>query len=214
MSSIKSFEQETTDYILHQRLLAGDLTASAEIAEAYLFEIVENLRRKYPNLDDPHLIDTAVEDAFINYFNRPEQYNPQKSNLKKYLEMSAHGDLLNLLKREQRHRGDLRLSESVALDGSTPEHGVEVADDFDLEDWVVNKNSPLWQELQNLFPDQRDQEMLLLMMDGVRETGAYVEVLGLSEEQAEEHALIIKRHKDRIKKKIQRYMERRRKKDD
>lgn len=62
----------------HSRLLEGDITVTAEIANAYLVALVEILSKKFPQLDNPHLIPTAVEDALLNYFDRPEQFNPQK----------------------------------------------------------------------------------------------------------------------------------------
>ena len=63
---------------LHQLLIGGDVTASAKIAEAFLHSVADKLRKGFPNLDDPHLVDTAVADAFINYFGRPQQYDPTR----------------------------------------------------------------------------------------------------------------------------------------
>lgn len=193
---------------LHQRLLDGDVTAPAQIAELFMPVIIGKLRQGYPTLDDPHLIDTAVEDALINYFACPEQYDPAKLGLAGYLRMSANGDLLNLLKREKKIQDQQNLSECVELEDGDAEHGVEVQDDFNLEALVFAHHSPIWQRLSNLLPDPVDQEIVLLMMEGVHETSAYASVLEVSDRSPKEQAQAVKRHKDRIKRKLQRNVNR------
>ena len=199
---------DTAGNTLHQRLLRGDITATAEIAELYMPIIIYRLSRRYPNLDDPHLIDIAVEDALVNYFGRPEQYDPAKLGLAGYLRMSANGDLLNLLKEDEKVRNQLSLSESVDLEDDDTEHGVEVQDVFDLEALVFNRLSPIWQGLSDLFPEPVDQEFILLMMEGERKTNVYASVLGISDRPLKEQAQVVKRYKDRIKKTIQRNINR------
>ena len=54
------------------------------------------------------------------------------------------------------------------------------------------------------LPDSRDRQFLDLMMDQVRETRAFAEVLGIENEDDAEQRRIVKRNKDRIKKRIQR----------
>lgn len=195
-------------YMLHLLLLDGDLTATAQIAETFMPLIVNQLRRRFSNLPDPDLIDTAVEDAFINYFNHPAQYDPTKLHLVGYLRMAANGDLLNLLKQNKKNANDLRVGKIVELDASTAEHEVEIPDDFDLEGWVFNRQSPVWEWLPQLFPDPTDQEIILLMLEGVRETEVYANALGISSHLISEQAALVKRHKDRLKKKLQRNLNR------
>jgi DNA-directed RNA polymerase specialized sigma24 family protein len=203
-----SNQLENPSRVLHQRVLDGDVTAPAEVAEAFMPLTINRLRRQYHNLHDPHLIDTAVEDALVNYFNRPQQYDPAKSSLASYLYMSARYDLLNLLERDKRYTEHLRLAEYVELDNSKTEHGVEIQDEFNLEALILSLNSPVWQRLSDLLPDPVDQEIVLLMMEGVRKTSVFADVLGISDHSVEEQAAIVKRHKDRLKKKLQRSIQR------
>jgi len=200
-------DPETVGRTLHQRLLDDDVTASAEIAELFMPIVINKLSRGYPNLD-PHLIQTAVEDALMNYFGRPEQYDPAKLDMAGYLRMSANGDLLNLLEREKRVTNQQSLSEYVELSGDDTEHGVEVQDDFDLESLVFAHCSPIWQRLADLLPNPVDQEIVLLMMEGERKTSIYADVLEISDRPAKEQAQIVKRHKDRIKKTLKRNISR------
>src|SRR5262245_47754182 len=91
-------KKRQAQYDLHVRLLNGDVTVSAEIAEQYLYEVIEQLHRRYSRLYDQDKIDTAVDDAFMRYYQYPERYNPAKSSLTTYLLMSAEGDLRNSLR--------------------------------------------------------------------------------------------------------------------
>jgi hypothetical protein len=205
-SDLKHLKQ--LGYTLHQLLLEGDLTATAQIAETFMPWMIEQLGYRYPNLPDPHFIDTAAADALINYFGRPDQYDPARGSLAAYLRMSANGDLLNLLKRSRKEMNSLRLGKIVELDDPSVEHEVEIQDEFDLESWVLSQQSPVWEWLPQLLPDPIDQEILSLMLEGVRETELYAEVLGLLDHPTDEQAATVKRSKDRLKKKLQRNLKR------
>ena len=190
--------------LLHERLRAGDVTAPAEIAEIYLGLVARQLYRKYPNLDDSHLIPTAVEDALISYFNRPDQYDPNKLSLFGYLRMSANGDLLNAMKQYKAQAEKLVSIDYVEVDYSDSEQRVRVQDDFDLESFVITRSDPIWERLADLLPDPMDQEIVLLIMDRVRDTEVYGDALGISNLSRAEQMAVVKRHKDRIKKVLKR----------
>lgn len=195
-------------YALHQRLLQGDVTVTAEIAELFMAQVMISLQKRFPQLDNPHVIGEAVTSAILNYLQRPEQYLPSKRSLAGYLYMSARGDLLNLLNQEKKETRQVALTEIVELSDSDSEHGVEVQDDFDLETWVLNQISPIWQRLHHILPDPIDHEFALLMMEGVHETSAFADVLGILDRPSEEQAITVKRYKDRLKKKLQRHIKR------
>jgi hypothetical protein len=57
-----------------------------------------------------------------------------------------------------------------------------------------------------LLEEPRDRAILRLMMDGVRETEEYAEVLQVHDLAQEEQREIVKRNKDRIKKTLQRHL--------
>ena len=141
----------------------------------------------------------------LNYQNNPFQYNPDKLSLDRYLYMSARGDLLNLLDRNKKDDVLIALPEIVELDEEDSEYKVEVpkvSSESDVEAEVFNKLSPTWRNLRQLFPDEVDQAMLQLIMDDIRETSYYADILGITDLPAAEQAAIVKRHKDRIKKKL------------
>lgn len=193
--------------LLHARFLAGDVTAFAEICELHLPILTDRLSRRYLNLDDPHLVDTAVVEALLNYQNNPERYDPLKSSLDRYLLMSANGDLLNLIKRYKNDLCLLPLAEIVELGGDGAEYTAEVADETNVEKEVEQRLSPTWQNVCSILPDERDQEILTLMMDGIRETRVFAAVLGISDLPDDQQAKAVKQHKDRIKKMLQRHID-------
>ena len=76
---------------LHTSIITGDITAQAKLAVLVLPILTKRLNSKFPTLFDPDLIDTAVTDALLNYFARPDYYQPDKQSLMSYLLMSARG---------------------------------------------------------------------------------------------------------------------------
>ena len=192
---------------LHIRIMSGDVTAFSELAELVLPVLTHRLSKKYPAIFDPHLIDTAVVDALFNYSNHPDTYKPQKLSFLSFLLMSANGDLLNYLKPKSTERNSVQLNEDVELrDGyaEIPVEGSVAVDDTNVEEEVFARLSPVDAKLHELFPDPRDQNLVALMMDGVRETEEYAKVLGVDHLSISEQQKIVKNHKDRIKKMITR----------
>jgi hypothetical protein len=190
--------------ILHSRLLKGkDTQVTAEIAEIFLPILVNDLYTKFPNFLDPHQLETIAEDSLLRYFAHPEKYDPAKSNLIGYLYMDAYWDVRNLLQQQKK---------VVALEAPISEHEMyAVRDEADPEAILSQKESqqfqfesPLIKRVLTLVSRPRDRQVLELMMEGVRETQAYAQVLGIQSRLPEEQAKIVKQHKDRLKKTIQR----------
>jgi RNA polymerase sigma-70 factor, ECF subfamily len=185
--------------MLHERLLAGDELATAQIAETFIPVLLKALEAIFPRLSDPHLATTAVNDALINYFKRPEQFDPNRSTLFKYLRMSARSDLLNSLRRKK----------IVELTSFDSEHVFEgLKDSTNIEASMLTGDSPLLREVDDLLKSPADRQVVRLMIEGVRETSEYAGVLGILDQPQDEQARIVKRHKDRLKKTLQRKMKR------
>lgn len=185
---------------LHNRLRAGDLTASEEIARLFFPRLVTLLRRSRLAAGNADLADTACADAMLSYLRRPEQFKPESLSLFSYLKMAAFGDLGNAV--TSRAAQNMRV---VELSEERPEH---ISDQGAVEDQLIAGFSTLPDRLDQLFPEEPDREMLYLMMNGVRETATYAAVLGVSDRPPNEQAAIVKRHKDRLKKTIQRNIDR------
>ena len=183
---------------LHQKLLAGDVTATARISEAYFEEVLNRLERKHTS-EHHDLVFSAVADAFMNYFKRPEQYQPDHLPLTNYLYMSANGDFLNLLKQEKRLIKEI--DESVELDTDSSEYQIE-AIDHKIESHLYDQE--IWSKIKEILSSTSDQELVRLLLDGVRETEPYAAILEIADKPMEEQRKIVKQHKDRLKKQLQR----------
>src|SRR2546426_4982188 len=109
---------------IHDRLLADDPTATAELAENVGNIVFEKLRKKHPRRD-LEMVHDAAWDAIRAYMERPTTFDPSKRSLVGYLVMSADGDLRNAIAKSQRRREDLLVDvELVSLRGkkSSREH--------------------------------------------------------------------------------------------
>jgi RNA polymerase sigma-70 factor, ECF subfamily len=189
---------------MHARLLGGtSVTVTSEIAETFLSPVSNSLRKDFPSLGDPHLIETAVEDALIAYFNNPARFDLRRGSLFTYLRLLARSRLLNLLAGEKKLSAPEKVVELEAVESVYEMTDSEFAGP---EDALARRESDdaTWRKLRELFTDPIDLELIKLMMEGVREADLYAALLGLSSLPAEERAREVKRHKDRVKKTIQR----------
>lgn len=196
---------------LHEQLLGRDPTAPARLADTLFLPLVENLRRGYPRID-PDLITMAAIDAWAGFVKAPQKFDPSKGkSLFGYLKMAAEGDLLNALDHLKREKKRLR-----ALDALRP---VEVENVLRNRETATEEN-PLaqletkeWQRqveaiygrLDELFPDAIDRQLAELVLTGERRTETYTRILGLQHLSRQDQQREVKRHKDRIKKRLQRY---------
>jgi hypothetical protein len=191
---------------LHQLLASGDPTAAARLAEIHIPLLVRRLSERYPPVKYNHLVETAAHDAFLNYIKRPQQYDPSKLPLDRYLLMSASSDFLNSLKTIRRENE--RSHQFVELDALDAEQ--EIGDDrgLSVEDEILVRTSSLWGVLATQVTDPVDQEIVMLMLDNERSAAEYALVLGITHLPLDEQAREVKRNKDRLKKQLQRHIRR------
>lgn len=189
---------------LHLHLETGVPTATSEIAELFLQPLVDQLKRVFQHIGDPHLVESTVIDSLVDYFDRPQQYDSQRGNLYAFLYLKAKSDILNSLKPTKLDQSILPLAELVELDDDQTVYGVEVADDMNIEQQVTNQLSPVWSRLAKIIPEKKDRELVRLMISGARDTRLFAQVLGIDNLPADEQARQVKQHKDRLKKVIQR----------
>jgi RNA polymerase sigma-70 factor (ECF subfamily) len=194
---------------IHKRLLSGDPVASAEFARVYMEPLVRYLRRRHPEVNDETLAWDAATNAVLDYAENPSSFDPKKSGLFGYLKMASHRDLLNALEKERR-RGASERSAGLRAVELSPGGGKELQRDEDVErvgertELDEERSQRIMEKVYEALPDPRDRRMLELMMDEVRETEAFAEVLGIRDRDEAEQRKTVKRHKDRIKKRVQR----------
>ncbi len=183
---------------LHHLLLnePENVIVTAQLAELFYPLLVNKLAAEYHWLGDHNLVHEIANDTLLKYLHHPAKFDATKRGLLGYLLMDARGDLLNRLQKEKK---------VVALHLDEAEDRVEEligADDPERR-LIASEPSPViaqvWSKLS-----ERDRHLVVLMMDGVRETEAYARLLGIEHLARQEQSAIVKRHKDRMKKFIER----------
>ncbi|MBI4497318.1 MAG: hypothetical protein HY689_05410 [Chloroflexi bacterium] len=192
---------------IHQRLRACDPVAPEDLAEAYLERLIRRLRARLRGPWDDMALYDAATDALMDYIEGPSHYDPTRGSLLAYLTMSAWRDLQNAWAREDRRSGRTLPLDDVAQRGGDRNTLIEEATDpaeVVAREWAARE----WeQRLLQAFPDPLDRQLLQLIFEGERRTAAYSAVLGLERLDVAQQRRIVKRHKDRIKKRLQRWGE-------
>jgi DNA-directed RNA polymerase specialized sigma24 family protein len=199
-----SFPSAEEGLSLHLRLCDLDPAAPADVCRAYLGPLVGWIAVKYPHID-PSLHETAVHEALFTYVQKPLSFDPRRGSLAAYLRMAAQGDLLNLLRAEQRHHRQ-RLpwpvveesTESGNLLGREEEPPLTLQRDEEAKAW----QSLLHSVEERCTPEEKC--VLDLMLAGEQSTVVFAEALGLSGLPMPDQKRHVKRVKDRIKKRLER----------
>jgi DNA-directed RNA polymerase specialized sigma24 family protein len=188
---------------LHRQLLDdSSLSVTSKIAEMFLPALTKSLTKAYYNINDQHLIETAVEDALLAYFAHPQQFNPARGSLFTFLRVRASSYLLNALDTQRNSQFQNKV---VEVDEAEAVYNVEALEDDALSMLVEREvQAEIEQKLQHIVSDPTDFQLLNLMLEGVRETSAYASVLGITNYEVAEQDKLVKQHKDRIKKTVQR----------
>jgi RNA polymerase sigma-70 factor, ECF subfamily len=193
------------EFEIHERLLSQDPTAPSELAVLYLDTVRSRLGGLYPVGCDDALITDAAIDAVLSYVENPAKYDPSKLGLLAYLVMAAKGDLLNALDKEERRTARLEPLVLADEDDEGREWSREREELTHRDDYSCLRDTPECEPLlllAKVIPDLRDREMVELLMNGERRTDAFAEVLGILDHPRSEQERIVKRHKDRLKKRL------------
>jgi DNA-directed RNA polymerase specialized sigma24 family protein len=196
----------------HQRILRGDPTAFAQLAELALPHLITFLQRQFVQIDS-HLQETAVIDSLLSYQSHPERYDPQQLPLFAYLRMAARHDLLNALDSKNRERQRLLDIDEPAVQTQLPVESLSVTAEFELDEWLEQYTDHSRHDLLDTFmaeelEEAADRDLFLLMLNGVRETEPYAEIMGVTHLPVSEQRPEVKRAKDRLKKRFGRFVER------
>jgi len=201
LSSFPSFEEALH---LHLRLQEQDPTAPADVCQAFLTPLLHWLEGKYPHVD-PHLRQSAVNDALLNYVQWPDAFKPARLDLAAYLRMAASADCRNAQRQEKRHSRQRIPWNLVELDpqsgnlsGREPEPVVLVQQQEERAAWEF------FLDTMKANMSAAEQSVLELMLEGERKTAVFARVLGLENRPAKEQEREVKRGKDRVKKRLER----------
>ncbi|MFQ5741084.1 MAG: RNA polymerase sigma factor [Acidobacteriota bacterium] len=183
---------------IHARLLEGDPTAPAELAEEWFELLITKLSNRCSHTCGRGLISQAVEDALIDYLKNPSQFDGEKLSLFGFLRMVADRDIRNelaKLRRRSKRERPIEDVEHLVWDGN---RGTEER----LTQGIRARR--IAEEVAQVL-DEKELEVFELMVAGERRTSEFAEMLGLSKLPSPEQRREVKRWKDRIKKRLQRH---------
>ncbi len=194
---------------IHERLLNRDVTASEELARQYLPLVRRHVqaRANKHGVQDEALINDAATDATFDYIRYPSKFDPGRSSLLGHLKRAAERDLINAVQKDRRRRRGEELSDDVELTlrrRNKPSDIRKIIRDAEAE--VLGSLEPArgMDEVLADIEEPRDKKLLKLMAAGERRTTVFAALLGITELSQSKQQKVVKQHKDRLKKQLQR----------
>jgi len=191
---------------LHTAVLGGDDLALSKLYTLYGASVISSLKNWYGKTaqKDEALFLEAVNEAFWGYFNNPANFDPEQGTLNRFLEVAAERDLINILAREKKHSGKKELPEDVELQEkfwNSTVGNIETTDAGIIQEEVMEATD---KELAKHFKTPLDISLVKLVLQKERETEVFAKALGIEYLPLEEQRAEVKKHKDRIKKVLER----------
>lgn len=185
---------------LHQRLLDGDPLAATPLVEAVLAPMVRIVSKTVPQLYDPHAVEEACLDTLLAYLEKPDVYDPSRSQLLTYLTNMARWRAMTAARKQDRRRAREKAHAKMVHDlgGATdPQHKAE----SDAVDALL-VHQILQERGGDIAKDDGDADVFLLMAAGERFDEAYLEALNL--EDTPDNRQEIGRRRERIRGRLRR----------
>lgn len=189
-----------------RRILEDDPTAFAELCERALPHLVSFLRAQFPN-NEAHLHEMMAIDCLLQFQGKPKQYDPRRISLFAYLRMASRRDMLNAI--DKKRRRDQRL---FALDDPTVylrlTEQEQMQERSELEEWLRQHTDLSITEILESLNEEltyADKEVLMLVLEGVRESKRFAQVMDITHLSEYEQRREVKRAKDRLAKKLRRF---------
>lgn len=183
--------------LLHHRLLAGDRTASEEVASFLLASLTREVSSQFPQMDQEVVWDGVV-DAILDYCARPRQFDEgRRVPLDRFLHMAAWRNVENTRQKEKRRK---------TREGKIGQDPTEVIVALDpVTGNIVQKEEVVHYQqrqtaLMNVLQNPQDQQILALRLQGERRTEVFAQILGISHLPIDGQRRAVKQAKDRIDK--------------
>jgi RNA polymerase sigma-70 factor, ECF subfamily len=155
--------------------------------------LVNTLQRDVSCTED-EAYDSAI-DAMLAYLEEPARYDRDKGRLSSYLMDIAKKRAIDRLRsRTASERRDDAYAEVVELRNANPKDKMEAA----------IQRRELWQKVEEAVPNERDREVLKLILSGERSTTAFAQALDLTALSPLDQRREVKKHRDRLLKVLER----------
>jgi len=118
----------SAEHLIHQRLLAHDVAALAEVYDQ-LAPIVFGVALRVTN--DQHAAEDVTQDVVLDLWRRPERFDPERGALRPWLATVAHNRSVDWIRRELAARGRDRRDLRIVLARAVPDV------DDDIQAWMT-----------------------------------------------------------------------------
>jgi DNA-directed RNA polymerase specialized sigma24 family protein len=194
---------------LHLRILDEDVTAFAELCELALAHLVDYLQKGFPTYDS-YLHETVAIDCLLSYQAKAAQYDLERISLYAYLRMAARRDMLNAIEKASRMESRLADIDHPSVQGLIPKQAPP-AEQTEIDEWLLEHTDLSLSEIIRALDaelDEYEKSVLMLMLEGVRDTDRYISVLGVGQLDKPTQQKAVKLAKDRLAKKLRRFGQR------
>lgn len=188
-----TFPNAAIERILHQRVLAGDPVAPADLFAQLVEPLISAVRHDL-KCDPENARDSAI-DALFEYLGSPEAYNPDRGRLCTFLTQVAKRNAIDRIRaRSAEFRREQEFSTVVEVRESAPNEKMERSAEAQR----------LWERIEQAVQNERDRLALALILEGERSTEALADALGIQAVTQLERQRAVKRHRDRLLKVLER----------
>jgi RNA polymerase sigma-70 factor (ECF subfamily) len=189
-----SFPTLAEELALHERVLRRDPVASVDVFQVFMPPIIAALSRKRGR--PPEDIYDSVIDVLISYLRNPERFIAQKGRLSTYLTQAARKQVLDRHRSaEARRRREQEFGGTFELRAMAPKESLEISVEARL---AVRR-------LERYKLPEEDRALLELVLEGERSTLVMAEAIGKASLPEDDRKREVKRHRDRLMKRLARF---------
>ena len=192
-------EPNAKELQLHERLLAGEDTALAELIDLHSEGLLEQATGNFGKKLDEQEIMSEMMDLFLSMLERPGQYKRRQS-FRRFLWAALRNDLLNLI--DKKTRREKKLADAVE---HYHERSAMGGEDPEKREHDRKRLERVYAALQEIFPDELDYTVAKMVVAGIRDRWEYAEAIGCWNLPKAEMERGVDRYKDKIKTKLKRY---------
>lgn len=186
---------------LHQRLVEGDPTATAELFIQVSGPLTDLLRSR--SRRDVALVHDAIIDALMDLAKRPDSCDLSKGEIWTFLVIASRRNLLNLLRAKHRAR-DRDFRYMGVAEGEPAGNYPRLSEDGDADRELASQRLAGITDGVTGGMGEQDLSMIRLMADGIRATGPYAQVLRIADLPEADQRRQVKNAKDRLLKRLRR----------
>lgn len=192
---------------IYQALLRGEPTASRNLVNAFSGQLYAILKHRYSVLS-PEAVQDAVHDALLALITRPERFNPARGSLINYLVHIGTNKLNDQLRTFRRRARELAVGGSVEL----AEVEANAYGGAGTEEWAAPAGADLRSPevealLLEILPDPRDRCIWEFICEGRTAVSDFAQMLEIAHLPPEDQRRQVKRHRDRVQKRVLRRQE-------